>query len=106
MVSQTVYFTHVTGMMVFTLASQMYHIISVLVRVPVHEYKYKYEYYYFGTHEYEYITSTRNSVLEYCEYEYPSPVEDTERTRFCPQTDRRTSLGETSIPPFNFVERG
>ena len=36
--------------------------------VLVHEYKY--EYYDFGTHEYEYSTSTRNSVLEYCEYEY------------------------------------
>ena len=41
--------------------------------VLVHEYEYKYEYYDFGTHEYEYSTSTRNSVLEYCEYEYPSP---------------------------------
>ena len=30
-----------------------------------------------------------------------SIVEDTERTRFCPQTDRRTDRqGETSIPPF------
>ena len=40
-----------------------------------------------------------------CKYEMDpvSIVEDTERTRFCPQTDRR---GKTSIPPFNFVERG
>ena len=38
--------------------------------VLVHEYEYKYEYYDFGTHEYEYNKSTRNSVLEYCEYEY------------------------------------
>ena len=30
-----------------------------------------------------------------------SIVEDTERTRFCPQTDRRTDgQGDTSIPPF------
>ena len=34
-----------------------------------------------------------------------SIVEDTERTRFCPQTDRRTDgrtdgQGETNIPPF------
>ena len=31
-----------------------------------------------------------------------SIVEDTERTRFCPQTDRRRTdgQGETSIPPF------
>ena len=34
-----------------------------------------------------------------------SIVDDTERTRFCPQTDRRTDgQGDTSIPPFNFVE--
>ena len=69
MVSRPVYFK---GMMVFTFILQMYHKISVLVpvlvRVLVHEYEYKYEYYDFGTHEYS--TSTRNSVLEYCEYEY------------------------------------
>ena len=43
-----------------------------------------------------------------------SIVEDTERTRFCPQTDRRTD-GRTDrrtdkvkpvYPPFNFVEAG
>ena len=45
-----------------------------------------------------------------CKYEMDpmSIVEDTERTRFCPQTDRqtdgRTDKGETSIPPFHFVE--
>ena len=76
MVSYTVYFT---GMMVFTLTSQMYHRISVLVpvlvRVLVHEYECKYEYYDFRTHEYKYITSTRISVLKYCEYEYPSPAQ-------------------------------
>ena len=33
----------------------------------------KYEYYYFGTQEYEWSTSNRNSVLEYYEYEFPSP---------------------------------
>ena len=38
-------------------------------------------------------------------------VEDTERTTFCPQTDEQTDgrkdgQGETSIPAFNFVERG
>ena len=44
-----------------------------------------------------------------CKYEMDpaSIVEDTELTRFCPQTDRRTDgQGETSIPPFNFVEQG
>ena len=48
-----------------------------------------------------------------CKYEMDpmSIVEDTERTQFCPQTDRRTDgqtdgQGETSIPPFNFVEVG
>ena len=42
-----------------------------------------------------------------------SIVEDTERTLFCPQTDRQADgqtdrwkdgKGETSTPPFNFVE--
>ena len=48
-----------------------------------------------------------------CKYELDpaSILEDTERTRFCPQMDRRREgrtdgQGETSIPPFNFVERG
>ena len=47
-----------------------------------------------------------------CKYEMDpmSIVEDTERTRFCPQTDRRTD-GQTDkvipvYPPFNFVEAG
>ena len=40
-------------------------------------------------------------------------VEDTEQTKFCPQTGKRIRVltngqtdgqGETSIPPFNFVE--
>ena len=38
-----------------------------------------------------------------CKYEMDpmSIVEDTERTRFCPQTDRRTDgQGDTSVPPF------
>ena len=44
-----------------------------------------------------------------CEKDPMSIVEDTERTRFCPQTDRRTDgrtdrrtdgQGDTSIPPF------
>ena len=37
-----------------------------------------------------------------------SIVEDTERTRFCPQTERRTDeQGDTSTtPPINFVEAG
>ena len=39
------------------------------------------------------------------EMDQMSIVEDTERTRFCPQMDRRTDgwtdgQGETSIPPF------
>ena len=40
---------------------------------------------------------------EICKYDMDpmSIVEDTERTRFCPQTDRRTDgQGDTSIPPF------
>ena len=44
-----------------------------------------------------------------CKYEMDPTriVEDTEQTRFCPQTDRQTDgQGETSIPPFNFVEAG
>ena len=47
-----------------------------------------------------------------CKYEMDpmSIVEDTERTRFCPQTDRRTD-GQTDkvipvYPPINFVEAG
>ena len=42
-----------------------------------------------------------------CKYEMDltSIVENTEQTRFCPQTDgRKDGQGETSIPPFNFVE--
>ena len=38
-----------------------------------------------------------------CKYEMDpmSILEDTERTRFCPQTDGRTDgQGDTSIPPF------
>ena len=39
-----------------------------------------------------------------------SIVEDTERTRFCPQTDRRTDRQTDKVipvyPPFNFVEVG
>ena len=43
-----------------------------------------------------------------CEMDPTSIVEDTERTRFCPQTGRRTD-GETDkvkpvYPTFNFVE--
>ena len=56
-------------------------------------------------------------VDKMCKYEmHPaSIVKATERTRFCPQkdgqADRRTDgqtggQGETSIPPFNFVEAG
>ena len=44
-----------------------------------------------------------------CKYEMdPTNIdEDTERTRFCPQMDGWTDgQGETSIPPFNFVESG
>ena len=47
-----------------------------------------------------------------CKYEMDltSIVEDTEQTRFCPQTDRWTD-GQTDkvkpvYPPFNFVEAG
>ena len=46
-----------------------------------------------------------------CKYEMDPMriVEDTEQTRFCPQMDRRMDgrtdgQGETSIPPFNFIE--
>ena len=57
-----------------------------------------------------------------CKYEMDpvSIVDDTERTRFCPQTDRQMDgrtdrrtdaqmdkvTGETSIPRFNYVEVG
>ena len=39
------------------------------------------------------------------EMETMSIVEDTELTRFCPQTDRRTSWNQYN-PHFNFVEEG
>ena len=44
-----------------------------------------------------------------CKYEMDpaSNEEDTGRTQFCPQMDKQTDgHGETSIPPFNFVESG
>ena len=44
-----------------------------------------------------------------CKYEMDpmSIVEDTERTGFRPQMDRRTDgQGDASIPPFNFIEAG
>ena len=43
-----------------------------------------------------------------CNYEMDptSIVEDTERTRFCPQTDTRTDKVKPVYPPFNFVEAG
>ena len=42
-----------------------------------------------------------------CEMDLTSIVEDTERTRFCPQTDGQTDgRRKTSIPPFNFVKAG
>ena len=43
-----------------------------------------------------------------CKYEMDptSIVEDTKRTRFCPQTDRRTDKVKPVYPPFNFVEAG
>ena len=44
-----------------------------------------------------------------CKYEMDpmSILEDTERTRFCPQTDRRTDgQGDTSIPPYQLRWRG
>ena len=69
-VSQTVYFT---GMMVFTLTSQMYHRISVLVPVLVRvpEYLSMSTSTCTSTITLEITsTSTRNSVLEHCEYEY------------------------------------
>ena len=79
MVSQTVYFTGMVNHRFSPLHHRSWDVpknISTRAStrtstwVLVHEYEYKYEYYYFGTHEYEYCTSTRNSVLEYCEYEY------------------------------------
>ena len=48
-------------------------------------------------------THLLKSLDKMCEYEMDpmSIVEDTGRTRFCPQTDRRTNRqGDTSIPPF------
>ena len=52
MISQTVYLTSMVFFHPYITDHEMYHRISVLVRVLVHEYKY--EYYYFVTHEYEY----------------------------------------------------
>ena len=70
MVSHTVYFK---GMMFFTLTSQMYHRISVLVPVLVRVPEYLSTSTSTMTLELT-STSTINSVLEYCEY--PSPVDD------------------------------
>ena len=58
-----------------------------------------------------YATHLLKLLDKMCKYEMDpmSIVEDTERTRFCPQTDRRTDRqtdrrtdgqGDTSIPPF------
>ena len=49
-------------------------------------------------------------ILKTANMKWMSIVEDTERTWFCPQTDRRTG-GQTDkvkpvYPPFNFVEAG
>ena len=43
-----------------------------------------------------------------CKYEMDptSIVEDTEWTRFCPQTDRQTDELKPVYPPFNFAEAG
>ena len=62
-------------------------------------------------HETQCMTHLLKFVDKMCKYEMSeatcSSVEDTQRTRFCPQTDRRTDeQGETTIHPFNFVERG
>ena len=70
MVSHAVYFK---GMMFFTLTSQMYHRISVLVPVLVRvpEYLSTSTSTSTSTMTLELTsTSTRNSVLKYCEYEY------------------------------------
>ena len=64
----------------------------------------------------QHATHLLKLVDKMCKYEMDpaSIVEDTERTRFCPQTDRRTD-GQTDrrtddvkpvYPPFNFVEAG
>ena len=53
------------------------------------------------------VTHLLKLLDKVCKYEMDpaSIVEDTERTRFCPQMDRRTEgQSETSIPPFNLVE--
>ena len=54
-----------------------------------------------------YMTHLLKLLDKMCKYEMDpmSIVKDTERTRFCPQTDRRTDRrtdgqGDTSIPPF------
>ena len=43
-----------------------------------------------------------------CKYEMDpmSIVEDTERTRFCPQTDGQTDKVKPVYPLFNFIEAG
>ena len=51
-------------------------------------------------------------LIKMCKYKMDpmSIVEDTERTRFCPQTDKRTERRRDKVkpvyPPFNFVEAG
>ena len=53
------------------------------------------------------VTNLKNlpkvQILEFWNKLY-TIVDDTERTRFCPQTDRRTRWNQYS--PFNFVELG
>ena len=60
-------------------------------------------------HKTQHATHLLKLVDKICKYEMDavSILDDTLRTRFCPQTDRWTDgQGETSVPPFNFVGDG
>ena len=103
MVSQTVYFT---GMVVFTLTSQIMRCTIEHQYLCQYSYKYlsictKYKYNYFGTHEYEYSTWTRNSVLE---YEYRVWVPQPCRPPFGNQIlNNSWAIGLTEWIIYNFI---
>ena len=60
-------------------------------------------------HKTQHATHLLKLVDKICKYEMDAAniVDDTQRTRFCPQTDIWTDgQGEASAPPFNFVGGG
>ena len=54
------------------------------------------------------VTHLIKLLEKMCKYHMDptSIVEDSEQTRFCPQTDRQTDKVKPVYPPFNFVEAG